>query len=126
MKKTGALVVDSSAWIEILFNGEFASECLKRIDSAASVHVPTIVCFEVYRKIAQVLSDEEALLAGAYLSSFKIADLTAEIAWTAGDLSLRHGLATADALVLAHTRELGAHLLTKDRDFDGLEQVICV
>jgi toxin FitB len=52
-----------------------------------------------------------------------VADLTEEVALTAADLSLAHGLSMADAMMLAFARENRADLVTTDAGFEGLPGV---
>ena len=53
-----------------------------------------------------------------------IADLTEEVALTAADLSLAHGLARADSMMLAFARENHADLITTESGFEGLTGAI--
>lgn len=52
-----------------------------------------------------------------------VADLTEEIALTAADLSLEHGLAMADAMMLSFARACTATLISTDSGFEGIEGV---
>jgi predicted nucleic acid-binding protein len=112
--------LDSSVWIEILSGGALAKQCTKEMNAAAQVFVPALVIFEVYRKIAQSVSEDRALSAIALLSQNEVVDLSRDIALTAADLSIEHKLAMADSVVLAHTRQANAVLLTLDNDFSGI------
>jgi len=91
--------------------------------SASSVVVPTLVLFEVYRKIAQQVSEDQALSSVAMLAQHAVADLTQEIALSAADLSLAHKLPMADSLILAHAQRAGATLVTLDNDFTEIPGV---
>jgi len=53
----------------------------------------------------------------------RVVELTEELALTAADLSLAHGLAMADAMMLATARAHGAQLMTTDTGFAGIEGV---
>ncbi len=46
-----------------------------------------------------------------------------DVALTAADLSLAHGLAMADAMMLAFARAHGADLMTTDAGFEGIAGV---
>jgi predicted nucleic acid-binding protein len=52
-----------------------------------------------------------------------VVSLDRQLALVAADLSLEHGLAMADAMVLATARTLNAELITSDQDFDGIPMV---
>jgi predicted nucleic acid-binding protein len=113
------MVVDSSVWIEILQHGSLHDKCLKAIHRQ-TVRVPTVILFEVYRKLKSKVSEDVALEAVAALGRYEAVELTREIALLAGDLSLEHDLAMADALVLASAHYFGDVLLTLDNDFLNL------
>jgi toxin FitB len=113
-------VLDSSVWIEILNRGSLAQTCIKELQAATRVYVPTLVIFEVYKKILASVSEDRALSAIAMLSQHEVVDLTRDISLTAADLSVQHGLGMADSLVLAHARQVEALLLTLDNDFSDI------
>lgn len=116
-------VIDSSCWVEIFADGPAAKKCLKEVKTSKNILVPTLVVFEVYRKIKQSVSDELGLTAISYLSQFNVQTLTREISLLAADLSLQHKLGTADSLILAHAHEASAELITLDNDFRNLPRV---
>lgn len=120
------VVVDSSVWIEIFRSGPLASACKKAFGAHTVVGVPTIVLFEIYRKICSALNEESALSAVAYLKTYPILDLTSEVSLSAADIAINHKLAMADSIVLAHARTKEATLLTMDNDFSGIGDVIVV
>ncbi len=116
-------VIDSSCWIEIFASGSLAKKCQKEVSSAKSIAVPSLVIYEVYRKVKQSISDESGLSAISYISQFDVQALTREVALLAADLSLQYKLGTADSLILAHAHEISAELITLDNDFRGLPRV---
>ncbi|HLG20914.1 MAG TPA: type II toxin-antitoxin system VapC family toxin [Bdellovibrionota bacterium] len=121
---THSLVVDSSAWIEMFSQGPLAKPCEREQRRTKEILVPTLVLYEVYKKICSTLSEDRALSAVAVMSQHKIDDLTRDVALTAADLSLEHKLPMADSIVLAHARLAGARLLTLDNDFAGIDEVV--
>ncbi len=123
---TKVYVVDSSVWIEILSQGPRVRTCLQEVRSAAHVCVPALVIFEVYKKIAVMHSEHQALSATATLSQYEILDLTREVSLTAADLSISEKLPMADSIVLAHARLRGATLLTLDNNFAGLTGALVI
>ena len=119
------MVVDSSVFLEIFSDGKLRAKC-ERLLGQRSLSIPSLVLFEVYRKLRSRLEEFDALDAVAALRKHQIVDLTSDIALTAADLSLHHKLAVADSLVLAHARELGVPLVTLDNDFAGIEGVTVI
>ena len=60
----------------------------------------------------------------AYTQKCRVVPLDTTIALLAADLHREHKLATADAIVYATARHQGADLLTCDRHFEGLPNVV--
>lgn len=87
---------------------------------------PTIVLYEVYRKIKRERGEETALLCAGRLSATQVIQLTDSIAFLAADLSLRHDLAMADAIVYATARDQDAEVVTSDADLKDLPGVVYV
>lgn len=116
-------VIDSSGWIEFFADGLHASEFAARLRRPADVITPTVAMYEVYKWIKRERSEDVALEAVATMKKTTVADLTEEVALTAADLSLAHGLAMADAMMLAFAREHRAELITTDSGFTGLAGV---
>ena len=120
------LVVDSSCWIEILTSGPRASRCEKMVRRADSILVPTLVLFEVYKKISSKVGEAQSLSTVGYLSQNKVLDLDRATALLAADLSLELNLPMADSIVLAHAKIQNAELVTMDNDFAGLDRVTVI
>jgi predicted nucleic acid-binding protein len=116
-------VVDSSVWIELLLLGKRHAVCRKAFDSFDEIVVPTVVFYEVYKKIAAQVSEEDALAVVGEMSRHVIADLDRTIALLAADVSRDENLGMADSLVLAHARAAGAKLLSLDNDFATIADV---
>lgn len=117
------IVIDSSGWIEFFADGPRADEFASRLRQPSAVITPTVAIYEVYKWIKRERSEEEALEAVATMKKTKVLGLTEEVALTAADLSLEHGLAIADSMMLAFARENDAELVTTDSGFDGLAGV---
>jgi toxin FitB len=115
-------VVDSSAWIEYFTGGPSAGQYAD-ILRPGQIVTPTVVVYEVYKIIRRNVSEEAALIAAARLKATFVVDLTHAIAVSAADLSLRHRLAMADAIVYATALEYDATLVTADADFRDLPHV---
>jgi predicted nucleic acid-binding protein len=118
------IVIDSSGWIEFFADGPHAAEFAARLRQPANVITPTVAMYEVYKWIKRERSEDDALDAVATMKKTTVADLTEQVALTAADLSLAHGLAMADAMMLAFARENRADLITTDSGFAGLAGVM--
>jgi len=113
-------VVDSSGWLEYFADGPNATAFAKPIEATRSLVVPTLSLFEVFKRIAQQRSEDEALRAIAVMEQGKVVDLDRATALEAARLSIQHGIAMADSVVLATAYRYRATLWTQDSDFDGL------
>jgi predicted nucleic acid-binding protein len=97
------ILLDSSGWIEFFTGGPLADRYavilfLRDYD----IITPTIVLYEVYKKIKRERGEETAILYSPDdFMQLKVVQLTESIAYVAADVSLRHGLAMADAIVYA-------------------------
>jgi toxin FitB len=117
------IVLDSSGWIEFFADGPHAEEFATRLRQPAKIITPTVAIYEVYKWIKRERSEEDAAQAVATMKKTSVVDLTEELALTAADLSLAHGLAMADSMMLAAARIHDAELVTTDAGFDGLSGV---
>lgn len=117
------ILVDSSGWLEFLTGGPLAASCAPALKDLQEVVTPTIVLYEVYKFIKRERGEEEALVAVAQMGKTRVVPLTDPIALTAADLSLKHKLAMADAIVYATAFSEGAKVLTCDADLAHLPGV---
>ncbi|GJL51224.1 MAG: hypothetical protein NPIRA01_24510 [Nitrospirales bacterium] len=120
------IAMDSSGWIEFFTGGPLANRYAAYFTPRYNRITPTIVVYEVYKIIKREKGEETALLFSAQLSANPIVELTESIAYLAADLSLRHGLAMADAIVYATAKDQDAHVVTGDADLKDLPGVIYV
>lgn len=116
-------VVDSSAWLEYFANGPNASFFAPAIEDAGELVVPSLIVYEVFRRVLQQRGEGEALRAVAAMQQGIIVDLDVRIALAAARISLDQKLPMADSVVLATARLYGAMLWTQDADFQGLPEV---
>lgn len=120
------ILLDSSGWIEFFVNGPLADRYASYLTPRYSIITPTIVLYEVYKKIKRERGEETAVLFSGRLHSTEIIPLTESIAYLAADLSPRHGLAMADAIVYATARDQEAEVITSDADLKDLPGVAYV
>ena len=118
------ILVDSFGWIEYLAEGRLAEHYEEYLANLAEVITPTIVLYEVYRKLRRERKEEEALLVVAQMMKTEIVPLSEEIALSAAEISLKYALPMADAIVYATATKETCPLVTSDPHFKGLEDVI--
>jgi len=114
-------VVDSSAWLEYFADGPNAKVFAKPIEATRSLVVPTLSLFEVFKRVTQQRSEDDALRAIAVMEQGNVVDLDRATALEAARLSIQHGIAVADSVMLATAHRHRATLWTQDSDFDGLQ-----
>ncbi len=116
-------VVDSSAWLEYLAAGPNAAYFAAAIENTSELIVPTISLYEVFKRVMQQRSENEALQVIAVMQQGRVAELDQRIALEAAHLSIVHALPMADSVMLATARVNGATLWTKDAHFKGIKNV---
>lgn len=116
-------VADSSAWLEYFADGPNALRFASVIENVESLIVPSICLLEVFKRVLQQRSEQEALQAIALMQQGKVSDLTCEVAVEAARIGVLLKLPVADSVVLATARAHDAVLWTQDSDFDGVEGV---
>ncbi len=60
-------LVDSSGWLEFFSDGPLAGAYAEHLADLSQVVTPTVVLYEVYRKIKRERTEEEALIAAAQI-----------------------------------------------------------
>lgn len=113
-------LVDSSAWLEYFSAGRNAAFFAAAIENSRELIVPTIVIFEVYKRVLQQRNVQAALEAVATLQNGRLVDLTPALALTAASLSHSEKLPMADSIILATARAEKAVIWTQDSDFKDL------
>lgn len=114
------ILVDSSGWIEFFTNGKQSDKFREHLKDLKNVVTPTVVLYEVYKKIKKDRSEQEGLEVAAQILKTQVVDLTESIALYAADISLEYDLAMADSIVYATAIEHGCKVVTMDNDFSKL------
>jgi len=120
------MLVDSFGWIEYLADGPNAAAYEKHFLRLQNIATPTIVIYEVYKKVHQTRGEEDALIICAQMEKTKVIDLTQDIAIIAAELSLKLSLPMADAIVYATAKKLKCKVVTSDAHFKNLPDVVFI
>jgi predicted nucleic acid-binding protein len=115
-------VIDSYGWIEYFSDGPLAKKYASYIEDANEndVVTPTVVVYEVYKRLKKERGEQVALEAYAQITRTRIVELDEQSALKAADMSLERGLAMADAIVYSTARAFSAQLITSDKDMKDL------
>ncbi len=116
-------VVDSSAWLEYFADGPNAGFFAPAIEATEELIVPSIVLLEVFKRLLQQRSENEALQASAVMRQGMIVDLDGALALSAAKVGVTGKLPLADSIIFATARRFDATVWTQDEDFDGLPGV---
>ncbi|MBI2638028.1 type II toxin-antitoxin system VapC family toxin [Candidatus Peregrinibacteria bacterium] len=116
-------IVDSSAWLEFFAGTKHGERFSRIIENTKSLMVPTVILYEVFKKILIEKNEETALKIVAHMKLGKIIDLDLDIALSAGAVSMHTKLPFADSVILATSQKYDATLWTLDSDFKGLPRV---
>ncbi len=117
-------LIDSSAWLEYLTQGQDAAKFAPFIESRSATLVPTIVLYEVVkilmRECGKIAADRFISEALRRL----VVPLDEGLALAAAHISNQTKLAMADAIIYATAQAHQAQLVTGDAAFRGLPGVI--
>lgn len=116
-------IVDSSAWLEYFADGPNAKHFSAPLKDAASLIVPVVSIYEVFKVVLRESGENDALQAAAAMQKGTVIDLTAKLAIAASKLSLEHGLPMADSIILATAQAFDATIWTQDSDFKDISGV---
>ncbi|HEX2741376.1 MAG TPA: type II toxin-antitoxin system VapC family toxin [Rubrobacter sp.] len=117
-------VVDSSGWLEYFADGPNADFFEEAIEEEASLVIPSISIYEVFKRLLAEPDGEEAgFLVVAAMQRGEVVDLDAELALDAARISRETRLPMADSIILATAHARDARLWTQDADFEGIEGV---
>ncbi len=112
-------VVDSSAWLEYLAGSERSTLFAEPIERQASLVVPVITLYEVFKKVLRERGEHLALRIAAHMQQGRVVPVDAALALKAATLDLP----LADSLIYATAQAHGATLWTQDAHFRGLPGV---
>jgi predicted nucleic acid-binding protein len=116
-------IVDSSGWLAYFADEPNAKHFLIPLNDTASLVVPTVTIYEVFKVVLRESSENEALQAAVAMRRGTVVDLTALLAIAASKLSLEHNLPMAGSIILATAKEFDATIWTQDSDFKKMDDV---
>ncbi|UCG65929.1 MAG: type II toxin-antitoxin system VapC family toxin [Deltaproteobacteria bacterium] len=113
-------IVDSSGWLAYFADEPNAKHFLIPLKDTASLIVPAVTIYEVFKVVLRESSENEALQAAAAMQRGTVVDLTANLAIAASKLSLQHRLLMADSIILATSQVFNAKIWTQNSDFKNI------
>ena len=116
-------IVDTSGWLEYFADSPLAENYAAAIENTDDLLVPSIVLYEVFKKISLAFDENKAFQAIAQLKQGRVLAVDEAIALYAGKVSIEKKLPMADALIYASAILHRATIFTQDAHFEGLPQV---
>ena len=117
------IIVDSSCWIEYLMNTEIGANIASIIENADELIVPTIILYEVYKKLSAEKDEEYAKDVISYMQTATIIELNADLSLAAADISIKYKLPMADSIIYATSLQYSAVIYSCDIHFKNLPNV---
>jgi predicted nucleic acid-binding protein len=116
-------VVDSSGWLEYFADGPNAVFFAPAVENPKELIIPTIIIYEVFKRVLQQRGEGAALQAIALMEQGIVVDLNGPIALKAAKISIELQLPLADSVMLATAQTHKATLWTQDADFRNIDGV---
>lgn len=116
-------IVDSSGWLEYFADASNAYFFEKPLLQTDKLIVPSISIYEVFKRILQQRSEDDAIQAIAVMQQSRVIDLNVNISLHAAKLSHELKLPMADSIILSTAQIYKAKLWTQDSDFENINGV---
>ncbi len=116
-------LVDSCGWLEYFADGPNAAFFANPLEEVASLVVPTICVYEVFRRLLSQIGRSGALEAVAMMRQATIVPLSDTVAMQAAGIGMETKMAMADSIIVATARLHGATIWTQDSHFAELPGV---
>lgn len=116
-------MVDTSGWLAFFLAGTNGPKFKPVIENTSELLVSSVNMYEVHRVLSRKLPVELRDMCLQVMRRAPVIELNDERAIAASELSLKHGLAMADAAIYAIALAHKAVLWTQDADYHGLKSV---
>jgi toxin FitB len=119
------IVVDSSGWIEYLGAGPKVEDFAVYFESQAILLLPSIVVYEVYKKLYadQGKGKADDFVSHAFGFGDRLIPLTLELSYLSSRTSLEMRLSMSDAIIYTIAQKNNAQLISSDVHFANLPGV---
>ncbi|MBS3056208.1 MAG: type II toxin-antitoxin system VapC family toxin [Candidatus Aenigmarchaeota archaeon] len=123
------VLIDSCGWIEYFSEGQLADKYAKFIEKVNMIEyiTPSIVLYEVYKRIKSVKGEQKALTAVAQIMAYTtVIAIDSKIALVAAEISLSSKLPMADSLIKAVAKDFDAKIVTSDEHFKNFPDAVFI
>jgi predicted nucleic acid-binding protein len=116
-------IIDSSLWLEYFAGTEAGDIVSEIIENTNELIVPTIIIYEVFKKLLFERNEDDAIFAIAHMRQGKIIDLNDELSLFAAKIGKEYKLPMADSIIYATNVNFNCVLWTQDKHFMDLASV---
>jgi len=116
-------IVDSSCWLEYLMDTATGKAVASIIENPDELIVPTIILYEVYKKLLAEKGEEYSLNVISYMQEGTVIELNAGLSLSAAQISRKHKLPMADSIIYATSLQYSAVLFTCDKHFKDIQDI---
>jgi len=116
-------VIDSSCWIEYLEDSDIGDNIAEIVENPSIVLIPTIIIYEVYKKLLILNGKDYAKRISAYMNVCNVVPLDSELSEFSAETGIKYKLSAADSIIYATAIKNKAILWTCDAHFQGLDNV---
>lgn len=120
---TDPVLVDSSGWLEYITDDVKAPLFAPYFEGIRPILVPAIVIYEVRKVLLRSHGKAQADQFISHALRRQTIPLDEDLAIASAEISLRHKLAMADAIVYATALQYHAEFVTSDQAFQALPNV---
>ena len=114
-------IVDSSCWLEYLSGSVVGEKVSKIIEDTGNLIVPSIILYEVFKKLLLEKDEDVALFIIAQVRQGRVIDLDEDLSIFAARIGKKHNLSLADSIIYATTIKYNCILYTQDKHFKDLD-----
>ncbi len=116
-------IIDTSGWLEYFTSGPNSDFFSTAIKKDPNIIVPTIILYELWKKISREKGEDKAIELVAQLKRYEIVPLDESLSISAAKISNEYKIPMADSVIYATLKKYNATLWTQDSDFKDFENV---
>lgn len=117
------ILVDTSGWIEYFAGSPHAIFYENAILDTENLIVPTIVIYEVFKKVLNEIDEDKALIAVGHMKMGIVISIDEDIAINAAKISVETKIPMADSIIYSVALKYNAIIYTQDDHFKKLKFV---
>jgi predicted nucleic acid-binding protein len=104
-------------------NTEIGENVASAIENPRELIVPTIILYEVYKKLLMEKDEEYALDVVLYMQTGRVFELDVALSLSAAQISRKHKLSMADSIIYATALQCSAVIFTCDKHFKNISGI---